>query len=177
MSNIPPGVANAFRISTTITAVRRGSSSTGSGRAVSLTMLSSRAGRERNHSAGGWGGDVDSATVPGTRKAVIPTASDPEGPVPRDIDHLVLAVRDINAARATYDRLGFTLTPVARHPFGTENSLVQMQGSYLELLAVADPAAIVEATETRFSFGAFNRDYLKSREGLSMLVLRSADAT
>jgi len=97
--------------------------------------------------------------------------------VPRDIDHLVLAVRDINAARATYDRLGFTLTPVARHPFGTENSLVQMQGSYLELLAVADPAAIVEATETRFSFGAFNRDYLKSREGLSMLVLRSADAT
>jgi hypothetical protein len=96
--------------------------------------------------------------------------------VPRDIDHLVLAVRDLDAARATYTRLGFTLTPVSRHPFGTTNSLVQMHGSYLELLAVADPAAIVEPTETRFSFGAFNRDYLKTREGLSMLVLQSKDA-
>ena len=85
--------------------------------------------------------------------------------MPRDIDHLVLAVRDLDAARATYERLGFTLTPMARHPFGTANSLVQMHGSYLELLAVADPAAIPEPTETRFSFAAFNRDTLKAAKG------------
>ena len=96
--------------------------------------------------------------------------------MPRDIDHLVLAVRDLETARATYARLGFTLTPVSRHPFGTMNSLVQMQGSYLELLAVADPAAIPAPTGTRFSFAAFNRDYLKEREGLSMLALQSRDA-
>ena len=96
--------------------------------------------------------------------------------MPRPIDHLVLAVRDLGAARATYRRMGFTLTPVARHPFGTENSLALMDGAYLELLAVADRAAIPEATPTRFSFGAFNRDFLATREGMSMLALRSSDA-
>lgn len=95
---------------------------------------------------------------------------------PRPIDHLVLAVRDLDAARETYRRLGFTLTPVARHPFGTANSLVQLHGSYLELLTVADAAAIPEATSSRFSFGAFNRAYLERREGLSMVALSSQDA-
>jgi len=51
-----------------------------------------------------------------------------------------------------------------------------MDGSYLELLAVADPAAIREATATRFPFGAFNRDYLNEREGLSLVALQSDDA-
>jgi Glyoxalase-like domain len=96
--------------------------------------------------------------------------------MPRPIDHLVLAIRDLDAARATFGRLGFTLTPVARHPFGTANSLAQFDGSFLELLAVADPAAIPEPGGTAFSFGAFNRDYLQEREGMSMLVLKSKDA-
>lgn len=95
---------------------------------------------------------------------------------PRPIDHLVLAVRDLEAARGTYRRLGFTPTPPARHPFGTASSVVQLDGSYLELLAVADPAAIPEPAEGGFSFGAFNRDYLERREGLSMIALHSDDA-
>ena len=94
----------------------------------------------------------------------------------RPIDHLVIAVRDLDAARAAYGRLGFTLTPVARHPFGTSNSLAQLQGSFLELLAVTDPAAIAEPAEAEFSFGDFNRRYLMRREGLSMLALKSEDA-
>ncbi len=96
--------------------------------------------------------------------------------MPRPIDHLVLAVRDLDTARATFQRLGFTLTPVARHPFGTMNSLAQFGGSFLELLAVADPGAIPAGDGTHFSFGAFNRDYLNRGEGLSMLALRSAAA-
>ncbi len=96
--------------------------------------------------------------------------------MPRGIDHLVLAVRDLDAARAAHERLGFTLTPVAHHPFGTANSLAQFRGSFLELLAIADPASIPETDGTRFSFGAFNRDFLTEREGLSMLVLKSTDA-
>ena len=95
---------------------------------------------------------------------------------PRPIDHLVLAVSDLDAARATFQRLGFTLTPVARHPFGTANSLAQFGGSFLEILAVADTAAIPSGDGGHFSFGAFNRDFLESGEGLSMLVLKSADA-
>jgi len=91
----------------------------------------------------------------------------------RGIDHLVLTVRDLEASRATYHRLGFELTPEARHPFGTKNSLVQLEGSFLELLAIADPAAIPEPTKTFFSFAAFNRSLLERREGLSMLALKS----
>lgn len=96
--------------------------------------------------------------------------------MPRPIDHLVLAVRDLDAARADFQRLGFTLTPVARHPFGTANSLAQFGGSFLEILAVADGAAIPPGDGTHFSFGAFNRDFLATGEGLSMLVLKSRDA-
>ena len=96
--------------------------------------------------------------------------------MPRGIDHLVIAVRDLDAARATYQRLGFTLTPEARHPFGTKNALVQLNGAFLELVAMADLSLIPEPTAQRFSFAAFNRDFLAKREGLSMLVLKSRDA-
>jgi catechol 2,3-dioxygenase-like lactoylglutathione lyase family enzyme len=94
----------------------------------------------------------------------------------RAIDHLVLAVSDLEAAREAYRRMGFTLTPPARHPWGTVNSLVQLQGNFLELLAVAEPEKIPPAEPSRFSFGAFNQSYLKRRQGLSMLVFQSSDA-
>jgi catechol 2,3-dioxygenase-like lactoylglutathione lyase family enzyme len=94
----------------------------------------------------------------------------------RAIDHLVLAVSDLDAARAAYARMGFTLTPPAQHPWGTSNSLVQLQGNFLELLAVAEPAEIRAPEPGRFSFGAFNQTFLKRRQGLSMLVFQSTDA-
>ena len=56
----------------------------------------------------------------------------------RGIDHLVLGVHALHKARDTYARLGFTTTPRAIHPFGTGNSLVQLQGNFLELLTVVD---------------------------------------
>ncbi len=95
---------------------------------------------------------------------------------PRGIDHLVLAVRDLAAAEAFYRRLGFTLTPRAFHPWGTANHLAQFEGSFLELLAVADASNIPPAASGHFSFGAYNRDFLARREGFSMLVFDSRDA-
>ena len=92
------------------------------------------------------------------------------------IDHLVLATGDLEAARARYQALGFTLTPPARHPFGTGNSLVQLESAFLELLAIVAPEDIPEASPGRFNFAAFNRDYLATGEGFSMLVLASEDA-
>lgn len=95
----------------------------------------------------------------------------------RGIDHLVLGVRDLAAARDLYAGLGFTTTPPARHPWGTENVLVQFDGAFLELLAVGDAAAIPEPGPGRFSFGAFARDAIARGEGCSMLVLDSVDET
>jgi len=94
----------------------------------------------------------------------------------RAIDHLVLPVADLEAARETYRRMGFTLTPTAHHPWGTANSLVQLQGNFLELLAVTEPEKIPAPAPGEFSFGAFSQAFLKKRQGLSMLVFQSLDA-
>jgi hypothetical protein len=94
----------------------------------------------------------------------------------KGIDHLVLCGRLLAAMREAYAKLGFTLTPSAMHPFGTKNSLVQLDRVFLELLSIDDPDKIPEHGPRDFSFAAFNRDFLERREGFSMLVLDSADA-
>ncbi len=93
----------------------------------------------------------------------------------RGIDHLVLAVRDLDEASAFYEGLGFTLTPRAQHPFGTGNRLAQLQGGFLEILGVTEPDWITEAGPGQFSFGAYNRDYLERGEGMSMIAMQSED--
>ena len=94
----------------------------------------------------------------------------------RGFDHLVLTADNLTAASDVYERLGFTLTPQAQHPFGTGNRLAQLQGCFLELLSVTEPNNVPEAGAGAFSFGAYNRDYLADREGMSMLVLQTKDA-
>ena len=94
----------------------------------------------------------------------------------KGVDHLVLCGADLEAMRERYRSLGFMLTPPARHPFGTGNSLIQLDGCFLELLTVLDPTAVPEHRPGHFSFGAFNRDFLSHGEGFSMLVLSSEDA-
>lgn len=95
----------------------------------------------------------------------------------RSIDHLVLCVNDLDAAIAAYSQLGFTVTPRAIHPFGTGNALIQLNGMYIELLSVVEPSKIAETDlAIPFSFPVYNRDYLRHREGMSMLALQSNDA-
>jgi hypothetical protein len=95
----------------------------------------------------------------------------------RGINHLVLAARKLDEICATYAALGFTIAPRAQHPFGTGNAVIQLHGSYLELLSVTIPGDVVEPQPGQFSFSAFNRDYLARHEGLSMLVLGTEDAS
>ena len=94
----------------------------------------------------------------------------------RSIDHLVFATHDLDAAGAFYEKLGFKVGARNRHPWGTENRIVQFPGAFLELITVGEGADIPEHAEGRFSFGACVRDYLKAREGFAMLVLESKDA-
>jgi hypothetical protein len=99
-----------------------------------------------------------------------------ESATERAFDHLVLCVGNLDAARITYEALGFTTTPNAVHPFGTGNFLIQLQGCFLELLSVVDPRKITAPAPGQFSFGDYTRRYLGRREGFSMLALRSGDA-
>ncbi|WP_305988160.1 VOC family protein [Roseibium sp. MMSF_3544] len=94
----------------------------------------------------------------------------------RGLDHLVVAVKDLEAAGHAYQNAGFTVTPENRHPWGTANRLVQVEGFFIELLSIAEPELIPDLSGRAFSFGAFNRDFLERREGASMLVLESHDA-
>lgn len=72
--------------------------------------------------------------------------------------------------------LGFTVGTRNRHPWGTDNRLIQTPGFFVELLEIAEPDNIRPPGETTFSFGAFNRDFLAEHgSGLSMLVLEGRD--
>ncbi|HEX7968639.1 MAG TPA: VOC family protein [Stellaceae bacterium] len=55
------------------------------------------------------------------------------------IDHLIIAVGDLDRARLAWERLGFTLTPRGRHlQQGTGNYCIMFARDYIELLGVVD---------------------------------------
>ena len=97
--------------------------------------------------------------------------------MPHGLDHIVHAVRELDAAADFYVRAGFVVGGRNRHPWGTHNRVVQLKNCYIEILEVAEPEKIVPHGARSFSFGAFNRDFLVDREGFSMLILNSHDAT
>src|SRR5450631_785108 len=96
--------------------------------------------------------------------------------MPHGLDHIVHAVRDLDAAADFYRRAGFTVGTRNRHSWGTHNRIVQLKNCYIELLEVAEPEKIAPHGARSFSFGAFNRDFLADQEGLSMLILGSGNA-
>src|SRR5262245_33369885 len=93
----------------------------------------------------------------------------------RGLDHIVHAVRDLDAGADLYRRLGFTVGALNRHPWGTHNHVVQLPGFFIEILALAEPDKIGDDGFSRL-FAAFNRDFVKRHEGLSLLILESKDA-
>ncbi|WP_206680665.1 VOC family protein [Neoaquamicrobium sediminum] len=70
------------------------------------------------------------------------------------IDHLVLAVRDLDAAADFYRRLGFQVGQRNRHPWGTENLLIQFEMSFLELITVGDDPDAIPRTAWSISVSA-----------------------
>lgn len=84
----------------------------------------------------------------------------------RGIDHAVFAVRDLDVARETFQRMGFTLTPRGRHTLGSQNHCVVFGDDYLELLWLPPDL------KTR----PFIADFLERGEGLAALALKTANA-
>ncbi|AYM62219.1 VOC family protein [Agrobacterium fabrum] len=98
---------------------------------------------------------------------------------PHHVDHLVLPVAQIDIATARLANLGFTVAPLAVHPFGTANACVFLaDGTYLEPLAVNDPAKYGESANRGDVFTGRDRAFREScgPEGFSALVARSGDA-
>jgi hypothetical protein len=93
----------------------------------------------------------------------------------RGLDHIVHAVRDLDAAADLYRRIGFTVGARNRHPWGTHNRLVQLRGFFLELLTVAEPKKLADDGFSTL-FGRFNQSFLAAHEGFSVLILESQDA-
>ncbi|PWC42335.1 VOC family protein [Azospirillum sp. TSO22-1] len=83
------------------------------------------------------------------------------------IDHLVIAVRDLDKAREAYARLGFTLTARGRHTeLKSANHTIMFADDYVELLAIEEPSPATAAWS----------EFLKTREGLAAAALKTADA-
>jgi hypothetical protein len=96
--------------------------------------------------------------------------------MPRGLDHIVHAVRDLDAAGDAYRALGFQVGARNKHPWGTHNRIVQFPGVFIELLTVGEPALIRPAQPRSVSFGDFTQAFLEKHEGLSMLVLEGKGA-
>ena len=96
--------------------------------------------------------------------------------MPRALDHLVLASRDLGAQADLYRQLGFQVGARNTHPWGTQNHIVQLHGAFLELLGLGDGFAAPGADNPAAPFAGFLADYLARDEGLAMLALRAADA-
>ena len=83
------------------------------------------------------------------------------------IDHSVVAVRDLERARAVYNRLGFTTTPRRRFTeWGTANYGVMFEHDFIELLGIVDSTAEVTPGLV---------DYLADGEGVMAVSLQADD--
>ena len=92
------------------------------------------------------------------------------------IDHPLIVVGDIAAMRERYAALGFTMTPIGKHPWGTSTSLAMFDRCLLELMSIYDESLIDISPAGDFRFGRLIRDHLTEREGISMQALNSDDA-
>jgi len=84
----------------------------------------------------------------------------------RGLDHIVHAVRDLDAAADLYRRLGFNVGARNKHPWGTHNHIVQLPGFFIELLTLAEPEKLGSDGFSTM-FGAYNRDFIARGEGFS----------
>lgn len=95
--------------------------------------------------------------------------------MPRGLDHIVHAVRDLDAAAEFYRRAGFKVGARNKHPWGTHNHVVQFPGFFVEILTVGEPEKLVGEGLPKI-FGVANRDAIARGDGFSMLLLESVDS-
>jgi hypothetical protein len=85
------------------------------------------------------------------------------------LDHVVILVRELDTAAATWKRLGFMLAPRGVHSphMGTANFTMMFDSDYIELIGIV--------TDTPHN--AQSRAWLVDHEGLERIALRTHDAS
>lgn len=92
------------------------------------------------------------------------------------VDHPLIAVNDIDLVRQRLLTLGFNMTPVGEHPWGTSTSLAVFDGCLLEIVGIHDATLIDTVSAGDFRFGRHVHDHLLEREGVALTALHSTDA-
>ena len=81
-------------------------------------------------------------------------------------DHAIVGVGDLEAARLTWQRLGFTLCPRGKHiGWGTANYCIMFADDYLELLGIVDASQFTN-----------NLDHFLSQHGEGLLGMAFASS-
>lgn len=91
------------------------------------------------------------------------------------IDHPLIAVSDINALRDRLIALGFNMTPLGRHPWGTSTSLAMFDRCLIEIMGIYDDRLLDEKPAGDFRFGRHVHSHLGKREGVALTALHSTD--
>ncbi|NND89965.1 MAG: VOC family protein [Granulosicoccus sp.] len=92
------------------------------------------------------------------------------------IDHPLIAVRDIVQLRERLKGMGFNMTAIGRHPWGTSTSLAIFDGCLLEIMGIYDESLIDEMPAGDFHFGRHVHAHLMEREGVALTALHSTDS-
>jgi hypothetical protein len=92
------------------------------------------------------------------------------------LDHPLLATHDIEGLRDRLMSLGFNMTAVGKHPWGTSTSLAMFDGCLLEIMGIYDDTLIDEVPAGDFRFGRHVFEHLQQREGVALSALHSTDA-
>lgn len=85
------------------------------------------------------------------------------------LDHVVVAVRDLDAAAGVWKNLGFTISPRGLHSahLGSGNYTIMFGPDYVELLGIVTPT----------EHNAGTRAFLGQREGVERSAFTAVDAT
>lgn len=92
------------------------------------------------------------------------------------IDHPLLATHDIEGLRNSLIALGFNMTDIGKHPWGTSTSLAMFDGCLIEIMGIYDDTLIDNIPAGEFWFGRHVYEHLQEREGVALTALHSTNS-
>ncbi|WP_102225709.1 VOC family protein [Acidimangrovimonas sediminis] len=92
------------------------------------------------------------------------------------LDHALVAVRDLDAARATYQALGFLSRGLSQHPWGTSTMVLIFRDQLFEVVSLGAPELLDGYETGGFRFGRHVERHLREQEGVALTALNSSDA-